>query len=146
MLGTRVDDLLWAATTEGEKIVQKILDNFNVRKMTCGSCGKYVKQNADFTIKVTCKDTSETVEVIHDNKDKKRRMTRLATEGEIGQMRSVVGSLAWIACQCRPDLSHEVSLAQRRVSRAIVQDLKGASEAVNKCREKSHDGLIFQSR
>ena len=139
MLGTHVDDLLWAATPQGEQVVQCILDKFNVRKIEEDDfrlCGKEIKQDKDFTINVTCKDTSEKVDVIHYNRDRKRHMTELTTEAEIGQMRSVVGSLAWIVRQCRPDLSYEVSRAQSRVSRATVQDLKDANKAVKKCREK----------
>ena len=69
-------------------------------------------------------------------------MTESATEGEIGQMRSVVGSLAWIARQYRPDLSYEVSA----VSRATVQELKWTNEAVKKCQAGSHIGLVFKAK
>ena len=39
-------------------------------------------------------------------------------------MRSVIGSLGWIARQCRPDLSYHVSRLQGVVSKATLQDLK----------------------
>ena len=51
-------------------------------------------------------------------------MTEKGTDGEISQMRSIIGSLGWIARQCRPDLSYEVSHGQSRVSKALLQDLK----------------------
>ena len=51
MLGTHVDDLLWTANEEGEKVVQAILDKFNVRKVEEDDfrfCGKEVIQDKDF--------------------------------------------------------------------------------------------------
>ena len=73
-------------------------------------------------------------------------MTERATEAEIAQMRSVIGSLGWIARQCRGDLSYEVSRGQSAVSQATIQDLKWTNEAVKKCREGSHLGLIFKAQ
>jgi hypothetical protein len=63
------------------------------------SCGKEIKQLPDFSIEVTCEDTTETI-----NDD--------ATEAAIGQMRSVVGSLGWVARQCRPGLGNMISNLQ----------------------------------
>jgi hypothetical protein len=87
---THVDDL------------QRVLDSFSVRKIEEGgfrSCGKEIKQLPDFSIEVTCEDTTETID---DD----------ATEAAIGQMRSVVGSLGWIARQCRPGLGCMISNLQ----------------------------------
>ena len=62
MLGTPVDDLLWTAAPKDEQLIQKILDKFNVRKVEQDSfrfCGKEIKRDKDFSIKISCKDTSE---------------------------------------------------------------------------------------
>ena len=94
LLGTHVDDMMWAAVKDVEHQVQKILDHFDCRKIEKGEfrfCGKEVKQFADFSIKVTCKDTSEKVELIMFTKNG-RKMTERGSEHEIGQMRSVIGS------------------------------------------------------
>ena len=72
-------------------------------------------------------------------------MTERATESEIGQTRSVIGSLGWVARQCRGDLSYEVSRGQSTVSRATIQDLKLTNEAVEKCREGSSIGLVLEA-
>ena len=57
-------------------------------------------------------------------------MTELASDNEIAQMRSVVGSLGWIARQCRPDQSYDVSKGQSVVTKAILKDLKECNLAV----------------
>jgi hypothetical protein len=60
-------------------------------------------------------------------------------------MRSVIGSLGWIARQCRPDLSYEVSKGQSVVSKATIKDLKEANQAVEKAHEYSEKGIIWSS-
>ena len=72
---------------------------------------------------VTCKHSTEQINTIKYHVGK-RKMTDRATEAEIGQMRSVVGSLGWIARQCRPDLSYYVSKGQGAVTKATLKDLK----------------------
>ena len=99
LICTHVDDMLWAAKPEAESAINTILETFAVRKVEEGKfrfCGKKVAQTDDFAVTVTCKDSAEQIEPIKFDKGK-RRMTERATESEIGQMRSVVGSLGWVA-------------------------------------------------
>ena len=67
----------------------------------------------------------------------KRKLLDLATDSEIAQMRSVVGSLGWIARQCRPDLSYAVSKGQGAVTKATIKDLKEINLAVQQAHEYS---------
>ena len=74
-----------------------------------------------------------------------RKQTDLVTEAEQGQMRSVTGSLGWIARQCRPGLSYMVSKLQGAVSKAQVKDLKETNQALDMAKEHSGMGLTFRS-
>ena len=65
-------------------------------------------QHPDFSISVKCKDTTEKIEPVRYD-PKGRKQTDLARDHEINQLRSVVGSLAWVARQCRPQLSYGVN-------------------------------------
>ena len=99
--------------------MKKILDTFSVRKVEEGEfrfCGKEIKQLENFTIVVTCKDTTETINPVRYELNG-RKLTDFATEAEQGQMPSVTGSLGWIARQCRPGLSYMVSKLQGAVSK-----------------------------
>ena len=60
-------------------------------------------------------------------------------------MRSVVGSLGWIARQCRPDLSYYVSRLQGAVSKAEIKDLKETNIALQQALEYSDKGIVFRS-
>ena len=69
-----------------------------------------------------------------------RRVDDNATESETGQLRSVVGSLGWIAWQSRPDLSYSVSAGQSAVCNAKIKDLKDANDAVEQAKAYSKAG------
>jgi hypothetical protein len=144
---THVDDLCWAIDPEYEDRIQRVLDSFSVRKIEEGEfrfCGKEIKQLPDFSIEVTCKDTTETINPVRYSPNG-RKQDDDATEAEIGQMRSVVGSLGWIARQCRPGLSYLVSKLQGVVSKAKIKDLKETNQAVGMAKEDSHIGITYKS-
>ena len=88
-------------------------------------CGKEISQTPDCSIALSCKDATETIGPAR--YEKHRRLTDDCNEAEIAQMRSVIGSLGWIARQHRPDLSYHVSRLQGTVSGAKVRDLKNKS-------------------
>ena len=68
----------------------------------------------------------------------------LARDHEIAQLRSVVGSLAWVARQCRPP-SFGVNKLQSVCGTATLEDLKFANKLLQEAKESSDDGLFFKS-
>ena len=147
MLITHVDDLCFAVKPDHEKWMLNILEEFVVKKVEHTKfrfCGKEIEQLSDYSIKVTCKDSTEQIRKIKFG-TKNRKMTDLAGDNEIAQMRSVIGSLGWIARQCRPDLSYDVSKGQGAVTKATLKDLKETNLAVDRAMEYSEKGIIFRS-
>ena len=53
--------------------------------------------------------------------------------------------MGWIARQCRPDLSYDVSKGQGVVTKATLKDLKEANLAVEKAHKNSAKGIIWDS-
>ena len=106
-------------------------------------CGRETIQEEDFTIKATCKDTTEELEKIKYRTQVKRDSS--VNEGEKAQLRSVVGSLAWIARQARPDLSYKVPKLQSKCNHATMKELVYANQAVEKAKEHSNQGITFKS-
>jgi hypothetical protein len=147
MLATHVDDMIWGAKEGFEYLIDELLAKFSLKKVEQGNfrfCGREVRQDDDFTIHVTCKDNAEKVEVI--NYDLKgRKPTDAAFDYEISQLRSVVGSLAWVSRQCRPDLSYGVSKLQSICTKARVLDLGMANKLVREGAARSDTGLHFHS-
>ena len=110
MLATHVDDMLWAMKPGYDDRVQQLQDRYTIKTVESGTfrlCGREVVQHSDSSISVRCKDTTEKIEPVRYD-PKRRKQLDLAREHVIVQLRSVVGSLAWVARQCRPQLSYGV--------------------------------------
>ena len=114
LCGTHVDDLIWACKPEADALLQKVIDTF-----TCGDveegdfryCGKEVHQDDDFTITVTCRDTTMKIEPIQVRPGRKN--CQKLDDTEKSQLKSVAGSLQWIARQVRPELDYRTSKVQQ---------------------------------
>eukprot|EP00435_Cladocopium_sp_Y103_P066574 s39_g28.t2 len=95
LLVVHVDDLLWTGGPYIEKIMEEIQTKYNFGKTSVNRftyCGREV-----------VKDSTGV--------DEKLR----------GQLRSVIGSLAWYARVCRPDLSYAVCKLQSSVHAATIK-------------------------
>ena len=125
MLATHVDDMLWATKPGYEDRVQQLLDHCTLKTVESGTlrfCCRDVVQHPDFSISVKCKDTTE-----------------------IAQLRSVVGSLAWVARQCRPQLSYGVNKLQSVCGTATLDDLRFANKFLQEAKDSLDDGPFFKS-
>ena len=107
-------------------------------------CGREVSQDEEGNITVTCKATAEKIEPIQYRTGVKK--TESCNDQEKAQLRSVVGSLAWVARQSRPDLSYRVSKLQSVTSKATIKDLVLANKTVEEAKEYSSHGLYFRAK
>ena len=147
ILAAHVDDLIWVCEEGYEEAVEKVLGCFELKKIEEGKfrfCGREYEQLEDFSVKVTCKDNTEKILPINFKKAG-RRLDDKATEGEIAQMRSVVGSLAWISRQVRPEMCYHTSKMQSVVGSAQVKHLVAANKILQHCISTSSRGLLFKS-
>ena len=147
MLSTHVDDMLWATKPGNEDRVQQLLDRYTIETVesdTFRFCGREVIQQSNFSVSVRCKDTTKKIEPVRYD-PKGRQQTDLARDHEIAQLRSVVGSLAWVARQCRPQLSYGVNKLQSVCGTATLDDLRFADKLLQEAKESSGDGLFFKS-
>ena len=129
MLATHVDDMLWATKPGYEDRIQQLLDHYTLTTVESGTfrfCGRGVVQHPDFSVSIWCKDTTEKIELVRED-PKERNQTDLARDHEVAQLRSVVGSLAWVARQCRPQLSYGVNKLQSACGTATL-DLRFANK------------------
>ena len=146
MCGTHVDDLIWAAKPEYEHMIRKVTSTFQ-----CGEpeekcfryCGKEVTQDDDFNIVVTCRSTTMKLEPIRVKPGRKNGQQ--LNDEEKTQMKSVAGSLQWIARQVRPELDFRTSKIQQIASTGKVQDIKFANKVVRYARETADRGLTFKA-
>ena len=94
-------------------------------------------------ITVCCKDNTAKLETIRIGLQGRRAHDQ-ARDFEIAQLR-LVGSLSWIARQCRPDLAYGVSRCQSVCTKALVSDLQCANKLEREAAATSLRGHIFKS-
>ena len=146
MVATHVDDIIWVDTPETEWIMKKLSETFQ-----CGEpetrdfryCGKEIVQKDDFSIDVTCKSTTLKLKPVHIRHGRKAGME--LDESERSQIRSIAGSLAWIARQCRPDLAYHVSYFQSLKTKGKVSDLKALNKVIEFAKSTADQAISFQT-
>ncbi|CAL1129119.1 unnamed protein product [Cladocopium goreaui] len=147
MLCTHVDDLLFAHKPSGAKVIEEILGKFSVGKTEEGSfryCGRRFTQHDDFTIEIDAEENTRGIKPIWS--DKSRKGTDVVTEKELTSLRSVTGSLAWVARYCRADLAYKVNELQRLCnSKATVSDLRLANKAVELAHQNQNMKLVHKA-
>ena len=145
MLGTHVDDILWAADDESQKIIDRVLAEFDIREIKEGNfryCGLDIVQDENSTVNVSAKDNIEKIEAISYPGDS--QLTRKCNEGEVSQLRSVVGAVSWVSRQCKPELLYRVSRLQTVVNHAKVFHLKEANKVLEDAVQSADIGLVFK--
>jgi hypothetical protein len=126
-----VDDLLYAYLPEGEDTVNKFLSKFDLGSSETDNfryCGKQFARDPDGTITIDARDNTRRVKGA--TIDASRRSTDPLSQGELTTLRSITGSLSWIARQGRPDLGYSVSHLQSSVKNATVPTLVDANRCV----------------
>ena len=132
VMTTHVDDLLYAYPPEGKEPMDRLLSKFEVGSTETGCfryCGKQFTQGPDYAISIDVIDNTRRIGRILVGDD--RKQNDKLTKGELTQLRSAIGSLAWIARQARPDLAYKVSYLQTCVKSATVTTLKECNKVVD---------------
>ena len=135
MLGTHVDDLLWAHTDEGKKLMDRVLSHFELGKIEEGDfryCGRRFRQDNEYNVSIDTEDNTRLIR--HISVEQHRKGSEKITDQETTSLRSVVGFLAWVARYSRPDLCYRVNCLQRCISKATVADLRDANKVVDLAR------------
>ena len=122
--------------------VDRLLTRFEVGRKEEGRlrfCGKQFDASGHDILLDVADNTRKTtyVEIA-----KHRNPADPVTKGEEKQLRSVVGSLSWIARQARPDILYRVSRLQSSIKGATVSTLKEA----NKVLELTLNGMNLKLR
>ena len=133
LLCTHVDDLLFCHDGQkGKKAIDDLLGRFSVGKIEETSfryCGRRFAQDENFSVSVDVQENTKGLRPIR--VDEGRRPSDTLTSGELTSLRSVVGSLAWIARYGRPDLAYRVNDLQKNCNpKGTVSALKEANKTV----------------
>ena len=130
VLTTHVDNFLWACTSQDMLSLTGPLTKFEVSRKEKGRirfCSKQFDVSGHDILLDVADNTRKTtyVEIASH-----RNPADPVTKGEEKQLRSVVGSLNWIARQARPDILYRVSKLQSSIKGATVSTLKEANKVL----------------
>ena len=146
LLCTHVDDLLFCHDgKEGKKAIENLLGRFSVGKIEESSfryCGRRFTQSEDFTV---CVDVHENTKGLRPIRlDEGRRPGDTLSAGELTSLRSVVGSLAWIARYGRPDIAYRVNELQKSCNpKGTVSAIKEANKTVELALQNADFKIVF---
>lgn len=135
LMVTRVDDVMWASKPGSEHVMGGLVEKCQLREVEKGFsrfCGREVEQTEDGSVFVTCWNTAEKVEPV---RFRSRKPDDDAAPKESTQLCSVVGSVGWVAMQCRPHLADQVLRLQTVMGKAQVNHLVDTSRMVRDCAE-----------
>ena len=140
VLASHVDDLLYAYLPEGEGAMKTFLSRFDLGSTETDDfryCGKQFSREPNGTITIDVRDNTRRIKKI--NIAGGRPSSEKLDKDDMTRLRSVTGSLAWVARQGRPDLGYRVSRLQSSVKDATVATLTEANRVV----DLAHNGMDF---
>ena len=146
-LCTHVDDFLWAARGPGEEVMQRLLDRFKIGRVETDKfrfCGREYIQHVDGTIEINCRDNTRAIRPIELRKDEKG--TTPVSNAQRTMLRSVIGSLAWVALATRPDLAYRVNALQQRVTTATIETLREANRVVALALNDPDRSIVYRAQ
>ena len=146
-LCTHVDDFLWAARGPGEEVMQRLLDRFKIGRVETDKfrfCGREYIQHVDGTIEINCRDNTRAIRPIELRKDEKG--TTPVSNAQRTMLRSVIGSLAWVARATRPDLAYRVNALQQRVTTATIETLREANRVVALALNDPDRSIVYRAQ
>ena len=83
--------------------------------------------------------------MIHLTPEEKKQPEMPVSEKLRGRLRGVIGSLAWLARVCRPDLSYAVCKLQSSAHTANINDVKYANKIVELAERDPNKGITYPS-
>lgn len=110
----------------------------NVEKNVFKYCGRDVVKDKD-GIHITCPSLIDRVRPIYLPVRKKKQ--EKITEAQRQQLRSIIGSLAWLARVCRPDLAYAASKLQSNVHTATYEDIRYANTVTSIAHKTKSAGI-----
>ena len=140
-----VDDLLWTGGPLIEERMNAICQKYRFGKLSKNEfryCGREVKKD-EKGVRVTCPSLVDRVKPVYLTADQKKNKDARVPDVVKEQLRSIIGSLAWLARVCRPDLSYSVSFLQANVSQATFADVIFANNIVKVARSSKHKGISY---
>ena len=144
IISVATDDLLHGGTEQHWKNMRWINENYKLGKFTQGNgrfVGKEIVCQKDGTFLVHQPLYTQKLQTIKLDSLRKKQKYAYCAEEEISQLRGLLGGLAWLAKETRPDLAGRVAILQQSMPRPYIQDIVEANALAREAIKHSEVGL-----
>ena len=147
IISVATNDLLHGGDATHWSKMEWLNKNYKLGKFTSGDgrfVGKEIKCRMDGSFLVHQPLFSQKIEPIPIEKGRKRERYSFCTPKEITQLRGLLGSLAWLAKETRPDLAGRVAILQQSMPTPFVQDMVEANVLAKEAVRHEQLGIVIQ--
>lgn len=148
LVAMHVDDLIWTGQPLMETIMDKVCSEFRFGKLQKDNfkyCGRNIVRDQK-GIHIICSSLIDRVKPIFLTREQRLQKTERVPEYIKSQMRSIIGSLAWLGRVCRPDLSYAICKMQSSVHEATFDDACFTNSIVNIAMKTKNEGITYPRR
>lgn len=148
IIALATDDMVHSGDELHWKNMEWLRSQYKMGKYTVGDgkfTGKTIIQNSDGSISLHQKQYIE--EKLHDielDKNRKKHRYSLCTSEEIEKLRGLIGALAWVAKESRPDVAGRVALLQQSMPHPYVKDIIEGNQIAKELRQQPELGILIQ--
>ena len=148
VISVATDDLLHGGDDRHWRQMQWLNQNYKLGKFSSGDgrfTGKQIEVQPGGGVLVHQElYTTEKVHMLEIDKKRKQRKFSLCTEEEVTRLRGLLGALAWLSKETRPDLAGRVALLQQSMPHPYVQDMIEANSLAKEAMANPKLGIKIQ--
>ena len=142
------DDMYHGGGARHWKHMEELRRRYKMGKYIIGKgrfCGKDFEKLPDGSIKIdqTFYTQKQVVQITLDKKRSARRYSP-CSPAEVEALRGLIGTLAWLAKETRPDLAGKVSLVQQTFPRPRIKDIVQANKIAEEATEHADIGILVK--
>eukprot|EP00435_Cladocopium_sp_Y103_P075376 s90_g57.t1 len=148
IIALATDDMVHGGTERHWEQMEWLRNQYKMGKYTTGGgkfTGKMIEPAADGSIMVHQQPyTEEKVHTIPLERSRKRMRYSKCNPQEINQLRTLLGSLSWVAKETRPDVAGRVALLQQAMPTPMIKDIVEANQVAEELKKTSTLGIKIQ--
>ena len=145
IIALATDDLLHGGNDRHVEKISSIKDKHKLGKFTWSTgrfVGKDFTQLPDGSIQIDQKFyTNSRVQTIDLSKERKRKRFSYCTPAEIEELRTLAGTLAWLAKETRCDLAGKVALLQQSFPKPQIKDIVFGNQIAREALDHAELGI-----
>ncbi|CAL1148194.1 unnamed protein product [Cladocopium goreaui] len=145
VIGLATDDMIHGGDQYHYAKMNEIQQRYKLGKFQYDEgrfCGKDIKMDPNGSILINqaifAKDKITDIPI---NRERKKHRYSFCDEEEISQLRTLLGSLSWLAKETRPDLAGRVALLQQAMPTPRVKDLVEGNLLAQEARRHAESGI-----